>query len=1022
MKLQKSKSCDICSTQSLHLILIWFSFNLLCKQTLTAAFVPSNETDQMALLKFKQGIDRDPHSVLSSWNDSVNFCNWVGITCSLRHPRVTALNLTGRGLRGIISPFVGNLTFLRFFILPNNSLCGEIPQEVGYLRRLQVLDLSNNTLAGVLPVSLMMNCTDLMNIDISRNNLTGKIPMEVGFLVKLIIFQVGVNNLTGAIPPTIGNLSSLEAFHVAYNNLEGHVPEEIERLKRLSVFNIAANNLSGTIPSSLYNMSSIKGLSMSYNLLRGTLPENIGITLPNLQILNLGSNQFSGPIPASLSNASQLQIVTINDNNFVGQITINFGNLRELQWLAFAINNLGSNSSNDLDFIRSLRNCSNLGILDISRNNFGGVLPASLANLSAQLDLLYLQSNQLSGNITGAILENYINLISLRMGDNLFTGTIPSSFGKFQSMQWLYLSGNKFDGQIPSSLGNLSQLSYLFLSNNMLEGSIPPSLGNCQRLQYLEISGNKLSGAIPQQVIGMSSLSLALNLSKNSLNGTLPLEVVPELGRPLPAWNSFQGMIPSALASLKAIQDLDLSRNKLSGPIPIDLYKIPFSYLNLSYNNLEGEVLQIGSFRNASEVLLTGNIKLCGGVPTLKLPACPVTVSKRGKKHKIKLIIIIVCGVMCFLLISFSVVVCWRRKSKEKPSSAVSTVEHLPKVSYRRLYEATGGFSTSNLIGSGGFGSVYKGILDQGQSVAVKVFNLQQIGASKSFIAECNSLGNIRHRNLVKIITCCSSIDYNHNEFKAVVYKFMTNGSLEKWLHPCTESEDQTGNLSFIQRLNIAIDEAAALHYLHDQCETTVLHCDIKPSNVLLDHNMTAHLSDFGLARLLSTSNSQAQSSTVGMKGTIGYAAPEYGMGGQASKEGDVYSYGILVLEMFTGRRPTDEIFESGLNFHSFVENALPEKLLQIVNPTVVPREVTETETAAGEDRYSYEDEKDQIEAEEEGEASYKLVMRKMDGNMQSCLHSVLNIALACSVESPWDRMNMADVTRELHRIKKCFP
>ena len=145
-------------------------------------------------------------------------------------------------------------------------------------------------------------------------------------------------------------------------------------------------------------------------------------------------------------------------------------------------------------------------------------------------------------------------------------------------------------------------------------------------------------------------------------------------------------------------------------------------------------------------------------------------------------------------------------------------------------------------------------------------------------------------------------------------------------------------------------------------------------------------------------------------------------MGGQTSKEGDVYSYGILVLEMLTGRRPTDEIFENGLNLHSFVENALPEKLLQIVDPTVVPREVTEIEMAAGEDRYSDEGENDRIEAEEEGVASYKPEKaRKMDGNMQSCLQSVLNIALACSMESPRHRISMADVTRELHLIKNAF-
>jgi len=161
--------------------------------------------------------------------------------------------------------------------------------------------------------------------------------------------------------------------------------------------------------------------------------------------------------------------------------------------------------------------------------------------------------------------------------------------------------------------------------------------------------------------------------------------------------------------------------------------------------------------------------------------------------------------------------------------------------------------------------------------VAVKVLNLQQKGASKSFMAECNALRNIRHRNLVKILTCCSSVDYNGNEFKALVYEFMENENLDKWLNLDRDNENRPRHLSLLQRLNIAIDVAFALHYLHDNCEPPILHCDLKPSNVLLDDDMIAKVSDFGLARILiSTTNdvSQIQTSTAGIKGTIGYAAP----------------------------------------------------------------------------------------------------------------------------------------------------
>ncbi|XP_021663665.2 probable LRR receptor-like serine/threonine-protein kinase At3g47570 [Hevea brasiliensis] len=257
-------------------------------------------------------------------------------------------------------------------------------------------------------------------------------------------------------------------------------------------------------------------------------------------------------------------------------------------------------------------------------------------------------------------------------------------------------------------------------------------------------------------------------------------------------------------------------------------------------------------------------------------------------------------------------------------------------------------------------------------------------------------------------------MDYKLNEFKALIFEFMGNGSLQKWLHPNTDGTKQSRNLNLLQRLNVAVDVASALQYLHEQCKNPVIHCGLKPNNVLLDDDMVAHVSDFGLARLISTANDSSQSmssvsTTTRMKGTIGYAPPEYGMGCPASKEGDAYSFGILVLEMFSGRSPIDEIFKDGLNLHSFVKAALPESLVQIMDPNLLTEEIEETNAA-------------RAATEEEKEVSnINGNLSKMSAKARSCVVSVLEIGIGCSAESPKERMSMEDVSRQLNLVRKTY-
>ncbi|WJX19991.1 non-specific serine/threonine protein kinase [Trifolium repens] len=1001
-------------------LFLLFTSNFLNK----SASALGNETDHSALLIFKKSITSDPFGVLDSWNSSNHFCKWDGVTCGRRHQRVTKIELEGYQLQGSISPHVGNLSFLRILYLDNNRFYANIPRELGRLFRLQAISLANNTLGGQFPISLI-NCSQLREIGLDGNHFIGQIPMDIHSLTKLHFFSVAKNNLTGQIPPSIWNLSSLTVLSFAYNYLEGNIPEEIGLLKNLTKMSVSQNGLSGILPLSLYNMSSLTDLYTAGNQFHGSLPNNMFTTLPNLRKFLFGANQYSGPIPTSISNASHMQLFDIGHNNFVGQIP-NLGKLQNLSILAVGENNLGSNSSstgNDWDFIKSLVNCSYLDIIFVESNNFGGPLPKIIGNLSTHLSQLAMASNLISGKIPTE-LGNLVNLIFLSIEDNLLIDVIPESFSKLHKMQELFLKINKLSGEIPATiLGNLSQLSLLDLSYNLLVGKIPSTIGSCKALQGVDFSVNNLSGAIPTELLGLSSLSVLLNLSQNSLSGNLPPEVgllqnierldVSEnhLSGGIPTkigdcssleylfleGNSLDGNIPSSLSSLKGLLQLDLSRNNLSGSIPQELQNNSvLEWFNASFNKLEGEVPLLGIFQNASRVSLTGNDGLCGGVSKLNLRLCPPKDLKKKKHHTHRKLIIIIFSIAFLLLLSFVLTFFIYKimRKRQRKASTDSTIEQLPKVSYQELHHATDGFSIQNLIGTGGVGFVYKGRLNSEERVvAIKVLNLQKKGAHKSFIAECNAFRNIRHRNLVKIITCCSSVDHKGNDFKAIVYEYMTNGSLEEWLH---QNAEQQKTLKLEERLEIVFGIASALHYLHYECEKPIVHCDLKPSNVLLDDDMVAHVSDFGLAKLVSTidGNSNNQTSSMGIKGTIGYTPPEYGMDSQLSTEGDMYSFGILLLEMLTGRRPTDDIFKEGHNLHNYVKIAFPNNILEIVDATL-------------------------LSMENENLAVTTTVASDLHPNVERCLSSLFKIGLSCSVESPRERVNIKDVITELNIISK---
>ncbi|KAL5748063.1 hypothetical protein ACOSP7_025099 [Xanthoceras sorbifolium] len=1015
------------SSHRCHAILPWLFISLLSYgfSNLSTITINANETDRLALLSIKSQL-HDPLGVTSSWNNSVPLCQWTGVSCGPRHQRVIGLNLRNQSIGGPLSPFIGNLSFLRSIQLQENKFYGEIPHEVGLLSRLENLRLSNNSFSGTIPTNLS-HCSNLISFIANYNNLEGEIPAELGNLLKLQTLSISVNQLTGQLPASIGNISSLQVIYLVENRLGGRIPDTFGQLKSLTYLNLGANNFFGIVPPSIYNITSLDSIVLAFNQFNGTLPSDIGYSLPFLKRFVIGLNNFTGSLPISITNASNLEDFTVSSNYFSGKVSINFSGLKNLSWLNLGDNFMGNGEANNLEFMNSLVNCSKLEKLSFHRNQFGGMLPNSIANLSTTLDYIYIAFNQISGNIHPGI-GNLVKLNALRMQFNQLTGTIPYVIGKLKNLQALDLSENSLQGSIPTSIGNLTGLTSLLLDSNNLKGNIPSNLGNCQNLILLSLSQNNLNGTLPQQILDVVTLSLGLNLSDNLLSGSFPSDVGKlknlisldisgnHFSREIPVTlggctsleylslqgNSFSGSIPP-LISLRSIKRLDFSSNNLSGQIPKYLENLSFlEYLNLSYNHFEGEVPAGGVFSNVTEISLVGNDNLCGGLAELHLPSCH---SKGSEKSKINLLKVVIPVLVSFFILSscFIIIFTRRKKFSHKTSIMLHMEEPFPMISYAQLSKATNEFSSSNMIGEGSYGLVYKGLLaENGLLVAVKVINLQRKGASKSFIAECEALRNVRHRNLIKIMTICSSIDFKGNDFKALVYEYMQHGSLEEWLHR-NKDQQKTTNLSLIQRLNIAIDVASAIEYLHHHCQPPMVHGDLKPSNVLLDHDLVAHVGDFGLAKFLSDHSlgtiSGTQSSSIGIKGTIGYVAPEYGMGSEVSISGDVYSLGILLLEMFTGRRPTDNVFNDSLNLHDFVKTASPERATEIVEPSLL------------------------LDVRADNNEIENFARLRGEGRLRTegCLVGVLRIGVLCSVEPSAERMEMTDVVVKLCAVRENF-
>nr|XP_027126683.1 LRR receptor-like serine/threonine-protein kinase isoform X2 [Coffea arabica] len=899
-----------------------------------------------ALLSWKRSLN-GPLQALSNWDSTDGTpCGWFGITCNF-NKEVTEVSLQNMDLFGNVPNNFSSLLSLNKLVLFGTNLSGSIPKEIGSLQELRLLVLSENALTGGLPGEIF-HLPNLEELHLNSNRLEGSIPDEIGNLTSLTSLTLFDNQLSGTIPRSIGNLKKLEVIRAGGNkNLQGSIPEEIGNCTNLVMLGLAETSISGFLPSSLGLMKNLQTIAIYTSLLSGQIPPELGDctalqsiylyensltgsiptrlgNLPNLQNLLLWQNNLVGTIPPELGNCKQLVVIDASLNSLTGSIPMTFGNLSLLQELQLSVNQISGQIPSELG------NCTALTLIELDNNQITGIF--ELQNLNK----LLLLSNNLSSSIPPEIGKCW-SLIRFRASDNQLTGSIPPDIGKLKNLNFLDLGSNRLTGLIPPEISGCQNLTFLDLhsnsiggnlpenltrlvslqfvdfSNNLLEGSLSPSLGSLNSLTKLVLGKNKFSGKIPSQLGSCLKLQL-LDLSSNGFSGEIPASLgkIPALEIALNlSWNSLSGNIPSEFAALDKLGVLDISHNQLTGDLHFlaDLQNLVV--LNISYNNFSGRVPDTPFFSKLPLSVLAGNQELC--FSGNQCSADKGGAARRSKGARVAMVVLLCTA--CVLLLAALFIILGNKKRgllghECHVDSDGDDVEMGPPwevTVYQKLdlsiKDVLKSLVPSNIIGRGHSGIVYQVILPSGLSMAVKRFRASDKLSASAFSSEIATLARIRHRNIVRLLGWAAN-----RKTKLLFYDYLPNGTLGTLLHDGRASGAGGLLIEWETRFKIGLGVAEGLAYLHHDCRPPILHRDVKAHNILLGDRYEPCLADFGLARLVEDEN-RSFSTHPQFAGSYGYFAPEYGCMLKITEKSDVFSYGVVLLEIITGKKPVDPSF-----------------------------------------------------------------------------------------------------------------
>ncbi|KAL6329824.1 hypothetical protein AAG906_037536 [Vitis piasezkii] len=781
---------------------------------------------------------------------------------------------------------------------------------------------------GVIPDELW-NLAFLTNLDLRQNYLTGPLSASIGNLTSMQYLSVGINALSGELPKELGQLTDLRTLAFGTNNFSGSLPSEIGNLGKLEQLYFDSSGVSGEIPSTFANLQSLITVWASDNELTGNIPDFIG-NWSKLTVLRLQGNSFEGPIPSSFSNLTSLSDLRISDISNGSSSSLEFiKDMKSLSTLMIRNNNISGSIPSNIGEYGSLTQ------LDLSFNNLSGQLPESLFNLS-QLSLLFLGNNQLTGTLPPL---KSTSLLNIDLSYNGLSGSFPSWVDE-ENLQ-LNLVANNFtldssnSSVLPSGLKclqqnfpcnrgsgiyynfaikcggpqitssdqivferdneNLGPATYYVTDTNRWAVSNVGLFSGSNNPQYTNTLDSELF-----QTARISAGSLryyGLGLENGNYNLTLQFSETAIVSSNF--WESLgRRVFDIYIQGDLVLKDFDIKKE--AGGVSFRAVKKEFTAQVLE-NYIEIHLFWAGKGTCCVPAQGTYGPSISAISATPNFEPTVSNTAPNGKKNRTGLIvgIAVALGVVCFLAV-FAVYyfVLRREKPYENQDEELLGMDARPYTfSYAELKNATGDFSPSNKLGEGGFGPVYKGTLSDGRVVAVKQLSVASHQGKKQFVAEIATISAVQHRNLVKLYGCCIE-----GVNRSLVYEYLENKSLDQALFG-------EGNLDLVwpTRYDICLGVARGLAYLHEESRVRIVHRDVKASNILLDYYLNPKISDFGLAKLYD--DKKTHISTL-VAGTIGYLAPEYAMRGHLTEKADVFGFGVVALEIVSGRPNSDTSLE----------------------------------------------------------------------------------------------------------------
>ncbi|XP_071707414.1 LRR receptor-like serine/threonine-protein kinase GHR1 [Rutidosis leptorrhynchoides] len=805
---------------------------------------------------------------------------------------------------------------LRNLSISSNSFEGIISNEIGSIASLEFLDISSNLFHGPLPITV----TDIKG---------------------LVHLNLSLNYLEGTVPSTFGNLKQLNYLDLHCNNFSGNVMDLLSILGSVVYVDLSSNGFIGTLDLGLGSdkfVSSINYLNVSHNNLGGNLLSHDGLPyFDNLEAFDASDNQFVGTVP-SFNFMVSLRILRLGSNKLTGSLpeALLQGSSMILSELDLSLNEL----IGPVDSISS----TTLRSLNLSSNKLTGILPLIIGHCS----IIDLSNNLLTGNLSRIQgWGNYVEEINL--SSNLLTGSFPIQTSQFLRLTSFKISNNSVNGALDSILATYPELKIIDFSHNQFTGELLPSLFNSTRLSYLNMSYNNFNGTIPiEENKSLVNLEF-LDLSHNSLTGHLPKEI-----------GNYQNLVL-----------LDLSNNRLEGVIPDNL-PVSLKVLNMTYNNFTGIVPEnLKNFHDSA--FHPGNSLLSFPYSSSSSENVPNIYSGRGSKKrsyfKPALIAGLIGGFCSLALLTF--IVCYKtqksqresqQKSQREPSSVLATSEESKKdVSFQKdlgakrkaeeafssssskhheqvppgsfeelppgtvevcspdkligelhLFQSSVAFSAHELssapaemIGRSCHGTLYKAVLQSGNVLAVKWLKEGIAKGKKDFAREVTKLGSIKHPNLVSL----QGYYWGPREYeKMLISSYIDAPCLSLYLNEVDASNLPVLNVE--DRYKIAVDIARCLSYLHN--ERAIPHGNLKSTNILLEPPTMKNplLTDYSLHRLMTSSGTAEQVLTAG---ALGYRPPEFCSSSKPcpSLKSDVYAFGVILLELLTGKCSAEMILGS---------------------------------------------------------------------------------------------------------------